>query len=113
MHAYVRAMRMIWTGLALVALSSPVAAQDCRFFNQTGQSIAYKPEDGRLTFFPAYDDSEVQCVVVGKTVGNEYALACDDGPGTLIPGMSTPDKPFIDVVVVNKIFFWLKCKETT
>jgi hypothetical protein len=106
-------MRLIATAVSLAALCAPAFGQDCRFYNQTGQSVDYRPADGELTFFPAYDDSKVECGIVGKTSGNQWSMACEDGPGTFIPGMSEPDKPFVDILVVNNIFFWLKCKETT
>ena len=106
-------MRSVMTALLLAAMCSPAAAQKCYFFNQTGQYVDYRPTEGALTFYPAYDDSRVECAILGKTDGNEWSLACEDGPGTLIPGTSSPDKPFVDLVVVNKIIFWLKCKETT
>ncbi len=103
---------MIWTGLALVALSSPVAAQDCRFFNVNGQSLEYRPTLGEITFHPLYDDA-VQCGFVKETRGNEWALSCDDGARTVVVGSSEPDKPFADIRVFNGVFFWLDCKETT
>jgi hypothetical protein len=113
LRAYVRAMRMILTGLALVALCSPVAAQTCYFYNKTGQYIDFQPESGRMTFYPAYDDSRVECSLIGQAEGDAYAAACTDGPGEVVAGMSEPDKPFVDVIVFHNIFFWLECRKTT
>jgi hypothetical protein len=104
---------MIWTGLALVALCSPVAAQDCRFYNHAGQNLDYRPLDGEVVFDPLYTD-KVMCAFIGQpTKGNGYELACDDGPSTLVIGMSEPDKPFVDILVFDNVFYWLKCEETT
>lgn len=105
-------MRLIWTGLALAALSSPAIGQDCRFFNFNGQSVDYRPEEKRLTFDPTFSD-KVECAVVGPTQGNGFALACDDGPRSLVVGMSELGKPFVDIIVFDEVFYWLKCKETT
>lgn len=106
-------MRVILTGLALVALCSPAIGQDCRFYNATGQSIDFRPKESAMTLYPAYDDSKYECRILGPQRGNAYGVACDDGPGHLVIGMSEPDKPFVDILVFDDIFFWLKCKETT
>lgn len=112
MHAYVREMRLIWTAASLAALCSPVAAQDCRFFNQSGQNIDYRPLEGEVILDPLYDD-KVACAFIGKpTKGNGYDLACADGPRTLVIGMSQPDKTFVDILVLDNVFYWLKCEET-
>lgn len=103
---------MIWTGLALVALSSPVAAQDCRFYNTAGQSLDYRPLDGEVVFETLYDGA-VKCAFIGGGEGNGYPLACDDGPRTIVVGASEPEKEFADILVFDNVFFWLKCEETT
>lgn len=66
-----------------------------------------------MTFYPAYDDSRVECSLIGYAEGDAYSAACTDGPGEVIAGMSEADKPFVDIIVFHNIFFWLKCKETT
>lgn len=106
-------MRSIVTALLFAALCSPAAAQDCRFFNATGQSIDFRPDESAMTFFPAYDDSRYECRILGEQTGNAYGVACDDGPGRLVIGLSQPDKPFVDILVFDDVFFWLKCEETT
>lgn len=105
-------MRLIWTALSLAALSSPAIAQDCKFFNFNGQSVDYRPEEKRLTFDPTFSD-KVECGILGPTQGNGFALACEDGPRSLVVGMSEVDKPFVDILVFDQVFYWLKCKETT
>lgn len=105
-------MRLFVTAVSLAALCGPAIGQDCRFYNFNGQSVDYRPEEKRLTFDPLYTD-KVECGIVGPTQGNGFALACDDGPGSLVLGMSEPGKPFMDIIVFDDIFFWLKCKETT
>jgi hypothetical protein len=106
-------MRFLATALSLAALCSPAVAQDCRFFNANGQSLEYRPLDGEVVFDPLYAD-KVMCAFIGQPVkGNGYELACDDGPSALVIGMSEPDKPFVDILVFDSVFFWLKCEETT
>lgn len=105
-------MRLFVTALSLVALCSPAIGQDCRFFNFNGQSVDYRPQEGRLIFDPTFAD-KVECGIVGPTQGNGYALACEDGPRSLVLGMSEPKKPFVDIIVFDDVFYWLKCKETT
>ena len=109
---YVREMRLIWTALLSAALCSPAVAQDCKFVNLSSQTIDYRPDAGRLTFDPAFADA-VECAVLGPTEGNGYSLVCEDGPRTLVMGMSEPDKPFVDILVMDNVFYWLKCEETT
>lgn len=105
-------MRSLMTALLLAALCSPALGQDCRFYNQNGQNIDYRPLDGEVVLDPLYDDP-VRCAFLGKPQGNGYELACDDGPRTLVIGMSEPDKPFVDILVMDNVFYWLKCEETT
>lgn len=106
-------MRSVMTALLLAAFCSPAIGQDCRFFNQNGQNIDYRPLDGEVVLDPLYDD-KVMCAFIGEPVkGNGYELACDDGPRTLVIGMSEPDKPFVDILVMDNVFYWLRCEETT
>lgn len=105
-------MRLIATALSLAALCSPAIGQDCRFFNFNGQSVDYRPNEGRLTFDPTFSD-KVECAIVGPTKGNGFALACEDGPRSLVIGMSELGKPFVDIIVFDDVFYWLKCEGTT
>lgn len=98
--------------MTVAALSTPATAQDCKFFNFNGQSVDYRPAEGRLTFDPTFAD-KVECGIVGPTQGNGFALACEDGPRSLVVGMSELGKPFVDIIVFDEVFYWLKCKETT
>lgn len=105
-------MRLILTALTVAALSGPAAAQDCKFFNMNDQSLDYRPDEGRLTFDPTFAD-KVECAILGPAQGNGFALACDDGPRSLVWGKSEIDKNFIDILVFDSVFYWLKCEETT
>lgn len=100
------------TALVTAALCLPAVGQDCRFFNQSGQNLDYRPEQGELIIDPLYRDA-VRCGFIGEGDGNSYPLACEDGPHELVIGMSAPDKPFVDILVLDKVFYWLKCEETT
>lgn len=106
-------MRSVTTAIALAALCSPALAQDCRFYNHAGQNLDYRPLDGEVIVDPVYD-APFNCAFIGNPMkGNGYEVACEDGPHKLVIGMSEPDKPFVDILVFDDVFYWLKCEETT
>lgn len=104
-------MRSILTAALLAGMCSTALAQDCRFFNHSGQSIDYRPLEGEV-LVDTVTDGVVRCAFIGGGDGNGYPLACDDGPRELVTGMSEPHKPFVDILVLDNIFFWLRCEET-
>jgi hypothetical protein len=92
---------------ALLLIATPAVGSECAYFNQTGQSVAWDGET-RIVFDPLFTD-KVGCSLTPVQNTNGYTANCGGWSDVLVVGQSTPDAPFVDIVVFQNTFFWYRC----